>query len=170
MNCTSGVFFFFIECCFTSVFWLENQMSHQNTPSACHVLRRSASLCTWADYSLLPNLNVYPPPITLHMISVITAFLRFVWSMCLHSVLAGLHPVFYELWEDIKVADTSIRWCQLSVAVTGLLHLSHGRGEEWPQATGGSSEPVPTSHFSLQYDSQALSRRTKLLNEAIGFW
>lgn len=42
--------FFFIECCFTSVFWLENQMSHQNTPSACHVLRRSASLCTWADY------------------------------------------------------------------------------------------------------------------------
>lgn len=66
-------------------------------------------------------------------------------------MFAGLHSVFYELWKDIKRADTSIQWCQLSVAVIELLHLSQGRGEVWPQATGDSSEnSLHTSHYVLR--------------------
>lgn len=59
-------------------------------------------------------------------------------------LFVGLHLAFYELWKDIKAADTSIWWCQLSVAIIELLHLSQDTAEAWPQATGGSGEPAPT--------------------------
>lgn len=169
--CFKCVFFFHWGC-----FGLRNQLSHQSPISLSHVKKVSftfymSRLFTSTEPGCLVFFSPHPPNHFTHDISHYSfSEVCLNWSLCLHSVLAGLHPVFYELWKDIKVADTSIRWCQLSVAVTGLLHLSHGRGEVWPQATGGSGEPAPTSHFSLQYDSEALSRRTKLLNEAIGFW
>lgn len=87
---------------------------------------------------------VFFPPKVLQ--TSLLVFLGFVWAKCLGSIfLAGLHSAFYELWKDIKTADTSIRWCQLSVAVIELLHLSQGRGEVWPRAARGSSAPAHTS-------------------------
>lgn len=72
---------------------------------------------------------------------------------CLHCISAGLHSIFYELWKDIKTADTSIPRCQLSVAVIELLHLSQGRGEVEPQATGSGSEAANhTFHYCVEED------------------
>lgn len=101
--------------------------------------------------SIKPQCLVFFPRSTSNIPPAITGFVRFLRIKCLYSTFAGLHSVFYKLWKDIRTADTSIWWCQLSVAVTELLHLSQGRGEVWPQATGGSSEPAShMSHYGTQ--------------------
>ncbi len=131
--CTSGAF---NDYCFTSLSWMENQTSRQNSLSAGNMLTRSALVCTWAHYALLSKpqcLDFFLHPY-FNIILVITGFLWLIWAKCWDRIFAGLHPVFYEPLKKktIKTAKASLQWCELSVAVTELLHLSQGRGEVCP--------------------------------------